>query len=122
MLVVRQRSCDAQPRRLIRAWAIDVVLAFNETINTADLVAMSGLMADGHRFIDSAGSVTDGKASCIAAWSGFFEAFPDYRNHFEAVEEVGADGVVATGRSSCSVDALDGPADWSAIRLRRSRG
>ena len=76
---------------------------------------MSRLMADAHRFTDSAGSVIDGRAQCIAAWSSFFEAFPDYRNHFEVVEEVGTDRVVATGHSTCSVDALDGPASWSAI-------
>ena len=61
---------------------LDVVIAFNDAINTHDVDRLAALMTDDHRFIDSAGQVVDGKQACVEAWRGFFAAFPDYRNHF----------------------------------------
>ncbi len=91
------------------------MLAFNEAINRRDLAALSGLMADTHRFIDSAGATVNGKSACLEAWRGFFDAFPDYRNVFEEVAEVDPGIVVVRGRSECTVAALDGPAQWRAV-------
>jgi ketosteroid isomerase-like protein len=70
-------------------------------------------MTDDHRFVDSAGQVVEGKGACVAAWTGFFEACPDYRNVFDEIS-VRDDLVVIRGRSECSVRELDGPALWSA--------
>src|SRR5262245_49524831 len=93
---------------------VDVVLAFNEAINARDLGALSALMTDDHRFVDSEGATVDGKGACTDAWRGFFAAFPDYRNVFDDVRS-GAPGVVdIDGRSECSVAELDGPARWRA--------
>jgi ketosteroid isomerase-like protein len=91
-----------------------VVVAFNEAINRRDLDALAELMTDDHRFVDSAGSVVAGKDEVLAAWEGFFESFPDYRNDWGEVTS--SDAVVtATGRSVCSNEpALDGPAIWTA--------
>jgi ketosteroid isomerase-like protein len=94
--------------------AVTVVLAFNEAINARDLAALADLMTETHRFVDAAGASLDGKAACVAAWRGFFDAFPDYRNDFDRLEEID-DVVVVTGRSSCSVEVLDGPAEWRAV-------
>ena len=91
-----------------------VVAAFNDAINRADLVALAALMTDGHAFIDSAGGRVAGKAACLAAWRGFFAAFPDYCNTFERVVTKG-DIVVIAGRSRCSDPRLDGPALWRAL-------
>ena len=91
-----------------------VVVAFNEAINARDLDALSALMSDDHRFIDAEGNTVDGKAACIDAWSGFFAAFPDYRNGFERVEG-SADVVEVSGYSACSEPLLDGPARWRAV-------
>ena len=93
---------------------VDVVVAFNKAINTADLAALSGLMADNHRFVDSTGSVTSGKTACTAAWRGFFAAFPDYRNCFHSITDEGDGRVIAEGHSECSAAVLDGPAIWTA--------
>jgi ketosteroid isomerase-like protein len=93
---------------------VTVVLAFNAAINARDLAALADLMTERHRFADAGGASVDGKDACVAAWRGFFDAFPDYRNDFDRLEEI--DGaVVVTGRSSCSVPALDGPATWRAV-------
>jgi ketosteroid isomerase-like protein len=95
--------------------AVAVVLSFNEAINSRDLDALAELMTASHRFIDSAGATVDGKNACVAAWRGFFEAFPDYRNNFEEIADVGDGVVVVRGRSECSLASLDGPAEWRAV-------
>lgn len=94
--------------------AVDACRAFNEAINRRDLDGLAALMTDDHRFVDPAGGAVDGKAACLDAWRGFFAAFPDYRNHFEGLDE--ADGVVdVVGHSTCAVPELDGPARWRVV-------
>jgi SAM-dependent methyltransferase len=91
------------------------VLAFNAAINRRDAQALELLMAEDHRFIDSANSTIDGKSACLDAWRGFFDAFPDYRNIFDSVRSRPGGIVDVFGRSECSVPALDGPARWRAV-------
>ena len=95
--------------------AVATVLAFNDAINARDLTALAGLMTATHRFIDSAGNTVEGKSACVEAWNGFFDAFADYQNLFEDATEVEPGVVVVRGRSECSVQALDGPAEWRAV-------
>ena len=83
-------------------------------INRRDLDSLSDLMADGHAFIDSADNVVAGREEVLKAWKGFFDAFPDYRNDWSRVTQVG-DTLIAVGRSVCATEtALDGPAIWTA--------
>jgi ketosteroid isomerase-like protein len=91
-----------------------VVVAFNDAINRRDLAALTDLMHDDHRFIDATGASLDGKAACVDAWRGFFEAYPDYRNVFDEVHGDPEGIVHVRGRSECSVVELDGPARWTA--------
>ena len=92
-----------------------VVLAFNAVINRRDLPGLGRLMADDHRFIDTAGNTFTGKPACLEAWRGFFASFPDYRNLFDNLRS-GPGGIVEVyGRSECSVAALTGPAGWRAV-------
>jgi ketosteroid isomerase-like protein len=92
-----------------------VVLAFNAAINRRDLPGLGRLMADDHRFIDTAGNTFTGKPACLEAWRGFFASFPDYRNVFDNVRS-SPGGIVEThGRSECSIAALAGPARWRAV-------
>jgi ketosteroid isomerase-like protein len=94
---------------------VAVVHAFNEAINGRHLAALTELMTESHRFIDSAGVTLEGKNACVEAWRGFFDSFPDYRNVFAEVGEVGDGVVVVRGRSECSFAPLDGPAEWRAV-------
>ena len=87
---------------------------FNDAINRRDLDALADLMTEDHRFVDTAGSVVDGKPACVDAWRGFFASFPDYRNEFATVTTTD-DRVVIEGRSACSVPELAGPARWHAL-------
>ena len=89
-------------------------IAFNDGINGRDLAALERLMSEDHTFIDSDGNVLAGKENVLAAWSGFFAAFPDYRNDWTHVTASGGT-VISVGRSTCSTEpALDGPAIWVA--------
>ena len=98
--------------------AVAVVLAFNEAINGRDLAALTELMTASHRFIDSAGATVDGTNACLEAWRGFFDSFPDYRNVFADVADVG-DGVSSlcgVDPSAASLHSTDQPsgARWSS--------
>ena len=113
------------------AWAPDVwtvmgmddaeatTVRFNAMINARDVDGLASLMTDGHSFVDTAGHAVSGKQACREAWSGFFAAFPTYRNVFASVQE--KDGVViVVGRSVCAEDpGLEGPALWTA-RVERN--
>ena len=94
---------------------VATVVAFNDAINARDLDALGGLMHEEHRFVDSAGASVEGKAACIEAWRGFFDAFPDYRNVFDEVGVDATGAVRVRGRSECSTPGLDGPARWRAL-------
>jgi hypothetical protein len=67
----------------------DIVVAFNDCITRRDIGGLSQLMTEDHVFIDSANNTISGKGRCVGTWTGFFAAFPDYRNHFERVLLVG---------------------------------
>ena len=80
----------------------------------ASLAQLSELMTDRHAFIDSDDKVLAGKNEVLKAWTGFFDAFPDYRNDWWNVIPIGST-LIAVGRSVCSSEpALDGPAIWTA--------
>ncbi|MCB1015301.1 MAG: nuclear transport factor 2 family protein [Acidimicrobiales bacterium] len=93
----------------------DTVVAFNEAINARDLDRLVALMTPGHRFVDAAGGVVEGRDAGREAWRSFFESFPDYRNVFTAVAVRSPSEVVALGHSECTVEALRGPARWHAV-------
>jgi len=90
-----------------------IAVLFNHCINGRNIEALTHLMTDDHTFIDTEGNAVSGRQACRAAWQGFFEAFPDYSNVFDAV--TAADTMVTiVGHSLCSVPALVGPALWTA--------
>jgi ketosteroid isomerase-like protein len=99
----------------VSAKDVATVVAFNEAINARNLDVLGELMHDRHRFIDSAGATIEGKAACLEAWRGFFDAFPDYRNVFDDIRSDAAGAVQVRGRSECSTPALEGPARWLAL-------
>ena len=90
-----------------------IVARFNERINGRDLDGLASLMTEDHVFIDSEGVSLAGRQDCLAAWRGFFDAFPDYRNVFTSIT-AGVRGVTVVGRSECSEASLHGPALWTA--------
>jgi ketosteroid isomerase-like protein len=95
--------------------AVAVVGLFNDAINDGNVAALGELMTDTHCFIDSVGATVAGKVACLEAWAGFFDAYPDYRNVFDNVDDVGGGVVAARGHSECGFAALHGPAVWHAV-------
>ena len=93
-----------------------VVLRFNERINALGLEGLVAMMTEDHFFVDSEG---DRDEDMEEGWRGFFSSYPDYRNVFTRVQAEG-DSVAIAGYSTCSHEALDGPALWSA-RVRDGR-
>ncbi len=92
--------------------AIEIIQSFNQSINDRDLKSLGILMTEDHTFIDSANNKIEGKVPCLKAWSGFFTAFPDYKNHFEQFSE-NRENVIIIGYSTCSNAMLSGPAIWT---------
>ncbi len=92
---------------------IAVATRFNCAINAQDIEVLAGRMTDDHSFVDTADTAVSGKAACVDAWRGFFQAYPDYRNVFDSVTAYG-DVAVAFGHSVCSEPTLAGPAIWAA--------
>jgi uncharacterized protein (TIGR02246 family) len=65
--------------------------AFVRAINRQDVDALTSLMAEKHRFIDSMGTVLEGREAVRAAWAAYFRMVPDYT---VAVEETYSAGPV----------------------------
>ena len=59
--------------------AESVARAFVAAINRGDLHGLVELMTPKHRFIDSLGSVTEGREAVRAGWVGYCRMVPDYR-------------------------------------------
>ena len=96
-----------------------VVNAFNDCITDRDLDGLGELMSDDHLFADTGGNTWLGRAACVAAWSDFFAAFPDYRNVFDRVL-VHGDLAIAIGESISPHPMLSGPAIW-VVRVNKER-
>lgn len=71
--------------------AESVADAFVRAINRQDVDAMAALMAGDHRFVDSLGSVVEGREKMVEGWKSYFKMVPDYTI---AVEEKYCDGPV----------------------------
>ncbi len=98
---------------MIPASPYSIVEQFNECINAGDLEGLSALITTDHTFTNTVGSSVSGKAAVSSAWSGFFLAFPGYRNEFVRYTET-QDVVAIQGRSLCTDPRLNGPALWRA--------
>jgi ketosteroid isomerase-like protein len=57
---------------------IDVVLKFEQLINSRDPAAIISLLTTDSVFVDSLGSGVQGLEKLRAAWEGYFKMVPDY--------------------------------------------
>lgn len=89
-----------------------IVLRFNDYINGQELEGLSSMMTDDHTLIDP-GNTSQGRERVTDAWRRFFDACPDYQNHFEKIESDN-DYVKVTGHATCSHKELNGPFLWTA--------
>jgi uncharacterized protein (TIGR02246 family) len=68
-----------------------VAHAFVRAINRQDVDGLVKLMTEEHRFVDSLGSVNEGREKMRAGWVAYFGMVPDYTI---SVEETYCDGPV----------------------------
>jgi len=68
-----------------------VARAFVRAINSQDLGELEKLMTEGHRFVDSLGTVVEGRDKMRNGWAAYFRMVPDYT---VIVEETFSDGPV----------------------------
>jgi ketosteroid isomerase-like protein len=62
---------------------------FVSTINRRDVDALASLMSGGHRFVDSLGTIVEGREKMRLGWASYFKMVPDYEI---AVEETFSNG------------------------------
>jgi len=102
---------------------VDVVLAFMECINVADVDGLCALMTEDHVFVDGLGNRIQGREAMRKGWAGYFRMFPDYRVSHSEVFSHG--DVVASFGTAEATYAADGklakenhwsvPAAWRAV-------
>ena len=105
------------------ATPIEVVLKFEQIINSRNAQAICDWMTADGEFIDSLGNRIKGKEKLLSAWSGYYKMVPDYSiSH----SEIFADGnTVAVFGSAQGTFSKDGqikkedfwkmPASWRAV-------
>jgi predicted SnoaL-like aldol condensation-catalyzing enzyme len=77
-------------------------------------MGFSGLMTEGHTFIDRKGEIDEGKETMTRGWIDFFKSFPDYKNTFERVASRG-NLVVLYGYATWEKGADPDNAIWTAV-------
>ena len=104
---------------------IDVVLRFEQLINSRNAEAICGLMTAEGVFIDSLGNRMEGQTRLKAAWQGYFKMVPDYSiSHSEIFADGNTVAVFGSAQGTFS-NSKDGqlskenfwrtPASWRAV-------
>ena len=102
---------------------IDVVLQFEQAINSRNPGAICSLMTGDGEFIDSLGNRIQGTQKVRAAWTAYFKMVPDYSiSHAEILADGNVVAVFGSAQGTFSKDgqlAKDNfwktPAAWRAI-------
>lgn len=55
-----------------------IACAFVNALNRQDVDGLCKLMSDDHRFVDSLGTVVQGREKMRDGWAGYFRMVPDY--------------------------------------------
>ena len=102
---------------------IDVVLKFEQLINTRNAEAVCSLLTPDSVFIDSLGNRMEGVAKLRSAWEGYFKMVPDYTiSHSEIFAEGetvamfgSAQGTFSKNGALKKEDFWKTPAAWRAV-------
>src|ERR1035437_1789019 len=93
----------------MKNFAESVARAFVAAISRGDLEGLAELMTPGCRFVDSLGSVVEGRETFRAGWVGYFRMVPDYRID---VEESYCGEKSGTAGPSTSLRMTDRKKSW----------
>jgi ketosteroid isomerase-like protein len=102
---------------------IDVVLKFEDLINSRDPASIAGLLTADSVFVDSMGGRVQGREKLRAAWEGYFKMVPDYSisheeifGHDDTVAVFGtAKGTFSTGGGLLKENFWKTTAAWRAL-------
>jgi ketosteroid isomerase-like protein len=84
---------------------VDVVLNFEQAINSRNPTAIVGLLAADSVFVDSMGARVQGLEKLRAAWEGYFKMVPDYTvSHDEIFSRGDTVAVFGSARGTFSMD------------------
>jgi len=103
--------------------AIDVVLKFEQLINSRSAEAVCSLLTPDTVFIDSLGNRLQGTEKLRTAWEGYFKMVPDYSiSHSEIFAEGNTVAVFGSAQGTFSRDGQlrkenfwKTPAAWRAV-------
>ncbi|MFI4971644.1 MAG: nuclear transport factor 2 family protein [Hyphomicrobiales bacterium] len=102
---------------------LETVHGFVDQINVHDVAGLAALMTPDHRFIDSLGTVMEGRERMREGWRQYLQMVPDYRidvqSSFVQGTEVAllgsAAGTYSRGGQLTPADAWRTPAAWRAL-------
>jgi len=102
--------------------AVDVALRVVDRINAHDVDGLAALLTTDHRFIDSMGTESSGRATLRVGWEQYFRMVPDYRVDVERAFSEGRDVVlIGVARGTYTSDGVlraenrwTTPAAWRA--------
>jgi ketosteroid isomerase-like protein len=84
---------------------IEVVLKFEQLINSRDPAVMAGMLTADSVFVDSMGGRVQGREKLRAAWEGYFKMVPDYTvSHDEIFGHNDTVAVFGTAQGTYSQD------------------
>ncbi len=103
--------------------SVEVVLKFEQLINSRSAAAVCSLLTEDSVFIDSLGNQVVGLKKLHAAWAGYFKMVPDYAishseifSNGETVAVFGtAQGTLAKDGEMKTQDFWKTPAAWRAV-------
>lgn len=102
---------------------INVVLKFEQLINSRQAEAVCSLLAPDSVFIDSLGNRIEGAAKIRPAWEGYFKIVPDYTiSHSEILADGDLVALIGSAQGTFSKDGKlrkedfwKTPAAWRAV-------
>jgi ketosteroid isomerase-like protein len=101
----------------------DTALLFVDAINDGYLDAITALMTEDHKFIDSLGQIVQGREAMRRGWQGYFRIVPDYVLKVDEIFPSGnivvllgtASGTYSTDGELLARNHWRTPAAWRAI-------
>ena len=102
---------------------VDVVLRFEQSINSRDPAAIADLLTPDSVFVDSLGARVEGAEKLRAAWEGYFRMVPDYAiSHEEIFSDGDTVAVFGSARGTFSQDGQMREEDfWSTPAAWRAK-
>ncbi len=103
--------------------AAEVALRFVDRINAHDVEGLAALLTSDHRFVDSLGAESRGRATLRSGWQQYFRMVPDYRVDVDRTFAEGPEVMlIGTARGTYTPDGRLRPENhWTTPGAWRAR-